>query len=193
MMKKAGRAGRLRRWGVPCLVLAALCGALAVGLLWQDGAFLARWQQKTEPWDLDGDGRTETLFLERRSFSVLSGGQTLWKTDKDWKVEDYLCGDIDGDGAEELLLLVWKRGSYGPLRPFWVDDDENGYSQHIFIYRWVDEGPQAVWMSSSLRPQVRRWSLGEGKLSILTRQGEETLWAWRTWGLERIDSARTAI
>ncbi|MBC5579996.1 hypothetical protein H8S23_00575 [Anaerofilum sp. BX8] len=189
MVKSRGTAGRLR-WGV---LAAAFCGALILGLLWLDGAFLARWQQRTEVFDPDGDGRQETFLLERRSFAVLRDGETLWGTDGDWKVEDYLHGDLDGDGAEELLLLVWKRGSYGPVRPFWVESDGGGYSQHIFIYRWADGLPQPVWMSSALQPQVRQWSLEAGRLNILTREGETTSWAWRTWGLERVDGGRTEL
>ena len=166
----------------------AIVALVLSALLWE-GAFLARWHSRSEVWDLDGDGSGETLCLERRTFLLSRGDRELFCTPRSWKVEDYLHGDINGDGEEELLLLVWKRGSYGASKPFWARE-ENGYSQHIFIYRWARGALRPVWMSSALRPRVKSWSLDDqGRLAILTRGGENTLWAWHTFGLERVDSA----
>ena len=83
-------------------------------------------------------------------------------------------------------MLVWKRGSYGDYTPFW-DENDNGFSQHIFIFQWIDERPDPIWMSSTLRPQVDSWELtDENTIRIITDSGEDTRWIWGQWGLERI-------
>ena len=102
-----------------------------------------------------------------------------------------LTGDLDADGTDELALLVWRRGFYGPSRPFWREADAAGrvYTQHIFLYDWQPDGVQPFWMSSGLDPQVAAWAIADdGTLAIRTAGGEDTRWAWRSWGLERIDA-----
>ena len=46
------------------------------------------------------------------------------KLDPFWLLQDALCFDIDGDGAEDQILLVWKRGNYGRYMPTWVRHNE---------------------------------------------------------------------
>ena len=175
-------------------ILTALGFALLAVLLWQQGALLAPWRDKTELCDLNSDGSTEQFVLEQRRMTVFADGEEIWTSDKDWNTADFLLTDINNDGMTELLLLVWKRGSYGSSRPFWETEDETGYSQHIFIYRWKEGGLRPLWMSSRLRPEIRKWSLdASGRLQIFTPGGEQTLWGWRSWGLERLDDARTKI
>lgn len=175
-------------------LIASLCCAAVFLLLWHQGFFLAAWQEKTALCDLNSDGSTEKLVLKDRRMSVLQNGREIWTTDKGWETADFLIGDIDGNGRTELLLLVWKRGSYGSSRPFWVEEDERGYSQHIFIYRWKDGDLRPLWMSSRLRPEVRDWQMNaEGHLQILTSYKRETLWGWRSWGLERLDQEKEII
>ena len=180
-----------RRRAAACAAAFVLCVcALASGFI-GDGAFLARWQDAQCACDLDGDGAPERVVVEDRAVRIERAGQTVWTGDASWLAESALCGDVDGDGQNELALLVWKRGSYGASRPFWVERDEPVYSQHIFLFRWDGGGPKPFWMSSALRPQVAEWSLeADGTLAILTREGEDTRWRWVTWGLERVDVPR---
>ena len=70
-------------------------------------------------------------------FAVTDGETTLWQADPAWRVTGALTGDLDADGADELALLVWRRGFYGPSRPFWREADAAGrvYTQHQQTYR----------------------------------------------------------
>lgn len=171
------------------LVAALLAGAALLGWLWWDGAFLPGhmgWPDAAGAADLDGDGTQETWRVENRRFTV----EGQWQSPRGWKVESALTGDIDRDGRPELLLLVWKRGSYGPLRPFWERGADWRFCQHIFIFRWQDGAPQPLWMSSRLAPEAAAWSLEEpGILHVTTPAGTPTRWAWLTWGLTRIDGS----
>ena len=182
----------MRGGALPWLAVAALLAAL--GFFWvQSGGLVPDWwREGVQSLDLTGDGAPETLMLRRRALTVTdAAGRVLWETERGWLAQDALAADIDGDGAPELLALVWKRGSYGPARPFWVERDETGFSQHIFIYRW-DEAQQKfrpLWMASALHPRVKSWALSENSvLAIETETGEATRWAWRGWGLSRIDA-----
>ena len=52
---------------------------------------------------------------------------------REWRVQDGMATDVDGDGTDELILLCWRKSFYGTSQPFWYDgswDDE--WSQHLF-------------------------------------------------------------
>ena len=40
-------------------------------------------------------------------------GVAVWESDANWKVQDFLACDIDNDSEDEILLLTWKKGSFG--------------------------------------------------------------------------------
>lgn len=167
--------------------MAAIFAAMAVHM----GYLLAPWQHKAGVWQVPGCTRPLSLVLEGPSFSIFDDSGTLWRGDSGWRVQDFLTGDVNHDGMTELLLLTWRRGNYGPSKPFWVEQNStDSYTQHIFIYQWDTEKNTVapIWMSSRLAPQVTHWAMTEDfNLEITTPAGEDTLWGWRSWGLERLD------
>ena len=36
------------------------------------------------------------------------------------RVQDSLYADIDRDGQDEKIVLLWKKGRFGKHRPFWI-------------------------------------------------------------------------
>lgn len=172
------------------LILIAVCAVVSAGFivfLIRDGYFLGRWKNKTVVCDLNSDGTDEVIKLAKRRAAVSRNGVLLWQSDDGWNVEDVLAADINRDGAGELLILLWKRGSYGEYLPFWEQENDKEYSQHIFIYQSVEDRIEALWMSSRLRPQVVSWEITEDNLlHIVTDQEEDTVWVWDQWGLERV-------
>lgn len=176
--------GIIRRF-LSALYLLTIC-ALGLVLLWYRGTFLAPGQGKTGQWDA-----LALTLSPAGHFAAADPGQpgTVFASDPGWRVQDFLVGDLDRDGGAELVLLVWRRGHYGPSHPFWVTRNDYAYSQHLFIYKQAHGTVQPVWMSSSLNPRIRSWSMtGEGNLRILTSSGEDTLWGWGSWGIERLDA-----
>lgn len=136
--------------------------------------------------DLNGDGTEEAIRLADSRITVSCEEEVIWESDSEWAVTDFLVADINRDDRQELLLLLWKNGSFGEYTPFWKENDEE-YSQHIFIYRMSEDKIQAVWMSSRLKPQVQSWNMTEDNLiHIVTADGEDTSWLWGQWGLERV-------
>lgn len=160
---------------------AAVFAAVAVclWLLWRAGDLLPRWavlqDRESEQFTLHGG------VLTLRGFADWPPGETV-------RVQDALLADIDADGADELVLLCWRIGSYGAHRPFWVKANDRAWGQHIFIYDLEPDGPRPIWMSSALGFAVASWSLEHGRyLSLLSPGGEESLWGWLRWGLEKLD------
>ena len=165
-----------------------LCGILY--LLWYDGRFLPAWiswQKKGVSAELEQE--PVHLQLSHRKLVISDEeGKTLWTSDSRWRVSDFIVGDIDHDEQNEVVLLVWKIGSYGKYLPFWVKKDENTWSQHIFIYDWdpeLETRMRSIWMSSKMGIQAADWFLDEKEiLHIIKPDGEDTRWLWSYWGLE---------
>ncbi|MEG0804681.1 MAG: hypothetical protein RSF90_06980 [Pygmaiobacter sp.] len=169
-----------------------LCALLSVTFLVFSSTFPVRRQTKAATCSVPGG--TVQIALRRHKLTATQGGTEIFVSNADWKVEDFLLCDIDANGTTELLALVWKRGSFGEHKPFWIAQDGICYSQHIFIYRFCASNLQPIWMSSRLQPMVKSWeSLRPGALRILTRKGEDTIWGWRSWGLERLDGKYIAF
>lgn len=175
---------RMAGWLLYILMLAGICAAL----LWARGAFLPSGTERTETVAFD-DGVPCSLSVADSVFTAEENGTVIWQSDPGWHVQDFLTCDIDRDDHTELLLLVWRRGNYGPSKPFWVKRNDTSWSQHIFIFDRQDGIFVPQWMSSQLRPKVACWSIqGNDQLFILTPDGTETLWQWDHWGLVRTDT-----
>ncbi len=203
-----GRASLSRRILVKGVLLgcAALAGAAAPPLREARGAAAeadgdvraelfaelpawATWRERDFACDLDGDGSDETLALHGMRFTATDGGDVLLETPDGWLVFDAYAADLDADGLPEVVLLVWRRGSYGDARPFWVEggagDEEP--SQHVFVYRWDGGVLRPVWMSSALGVEVAAADLSDdGRLRLTAPDGSWTLWEWDSWGFSLV-------
>lgn len=170
------------------LLALLLAGGLVLGGLWLNGRLLPRWvawHELDEACDLDGDGTQERVILDGRRLTVArdAAAPPLYQTDPTWFVSDAFVQDVDGDGSREVVCLLWKRGSFGPSRPFWVKRDDPGFSQHIFVWTMRGGRLRALWQSSALPLQVRRMAFDqEARLHVETPQGEKSAWAWYSWG-----------
>ena len=72
----------------------------------------------------------------------------LWDSDKSFKVKDFLYCDIDRDDENEILLVLWKKGKFGKYKPFFLNDDKDKWSQHLFIYDYDGKSVESIWCSS---------------------------------------------
>ena len=173
-----------------------------------------QWHEK-ELRILPGEGQEGTAKLHQQRFSLYlhrdgaeraakydadsglrlnsgEGDSCIFESEKSWKVSDMQLGDIDGDGQPELLLLVWKRGSFGNHLPFWIEKNDEDYSQHVFIYRFEQGALRSMWMSSASSIPIRDWSLDEsGRLSVQQPDGRESCFVWSGFGLKLVEEERT--
>lgn len=176
-----------------CLGIAAGACLLVVAafvLLLRNGSFLPAWIS-WETVQLQGrpeTGEPEEITLERRTVTVFDQGEAVWQSDREIRVQDVLWGDIDHDGAKELMLLCWKRGRYGDSRPFWVKEDEKSWSQHIYLYDWTDGEIRPIWMASDIGMDAVSWSFDDSSRLVITdRNGTQSAWDWLSWGLSKLE------
>ena len=152
-------------------------------MFWLMGAFLPEWIEWQSRDRLTAE---RVISLHDRRLSIEQDGKEFYKTPLFTHVQDFLYFDINGDGTEELILLVWKRGSYGEHRPTWVAQDEMGFSQHIFIYSFLEDRLKPIWMSSKLGIEVKSFDVsGERTIRLREPDGKETEWVWLSFGLTR--------
>ncbi|MCM1184555.1 MAG: CapA family protein [Roseburia sp.] len=172
-------------------LLTAVC--IALYLLWAAGGLLPRWidwKDRTLP---AASGRYE-IQLRHKGVTVLYENAPVWHSPEHVLVQDVLSIDIDDDSAQELILLCWKRGRYGRLRPFWVEEDEQGWSQHIFVYEYDDKTLRPKWMSSYIGEDVAHMAAGERaaapsyRLLLTSPDGTLSCWVWDSWGFSREDT-----
>ena len=131
--------------------------------------------------------------LEGKKVEVIYDDRVIWTSPQEIKVQEALYADIDGDDRVELILLCWKIGRYGRSRPFWIEEDEKKWSQHIFVYTCKGDEIAPKWMSSYIGQDVVTMEgiAGERsctKLLLTDREGEVSRWAWDSWGFAKEDT-----
>lgn len=153
---------------------------------------------KKRSFDLNQDGISEDYSLQDGRLEVTSDWQTIWQSPDNWWVDDFFLGDANNDGIPELNLLVWKSGSFGPHKPFWVTQNDNSVKNHLFIFKLTGSSFKPVWQSSNLdRPNyetILEDLDGDGDNELIVTEGDYTnpgerevgIWKWNGWGFSKI-------
>lgn len=192
--------------GKKMIEITVLCVCLLVTVLgWNGGFFLPRWIDWKNGTAMDVSGHYE-VFLMRRTVDVVCDNSVIWASPKDIKVQNVMFCDIDGDETDELVLLCWKVGRFGTGRPFWVEEDEETWSQHIFVYSCEGGTVKPKWMSSYIGVDVaemaassRRDALAgdmtehgsavrRQRLLLTDLDGKMSSWVWESWGFTKEDT-----
>lgn len=184
-----GAVTRRRAIALAAAAVMAIAAAVAI-CADQRGAFLPSWiEWKTAEIACAPDGgEPECIVLEKKAVRVLTGGQTLWQSERELLVQDALFCDIDHDAQRELLLLCWRRGRYGESKPFWVTQEETGWSQHIYIYDCTADEIRPIWMASDIGMDAAAWRFdARERLVITDASGHQSAWDWLSWGLRQIE------
>ena len=85
--------------------------------------------------DLDGDAQPEEAVIVNNIGYIIKNGEAIWQSDKAWRVDNVLIGDFNNDGKPEVGFSLWKEGSYGSSKPFWVEENDKNISNHLFLYQ----------------------------------------------------------
>lgn len=152
---------------------------------------------KIPKWVSPNDGKSlregrYTAALQGKSLTITADdGKEIWKSDKDHVIQDFLLADLDKNGRTELIALLWKHGIYGKDRPFWVlDNEDNKYSQHLFIYEISeDDKVKQKWCTSYVGQEITRMKLMKQNPGILLTEridGSCSLWRWESFGLKNM-------
>ncbi len=152
---------------------------------------------KSEITDLDGDQKEEIYKLEGGKLSVVQSSQLIWQTPNNWWIDHFVIADSNNDGNNNLNLSVWRAGSFGESRPFWVKKRDWRVRNHFFVFSLKNDQIRPVWQSSSLsRPNCQfliadinedrknELVVIEGSYKdIIGCQGEYlAVWQWSEWG-----------
>lgn len=124
--------------------------------------------------------------------------RVIWTSQQEVKVQKALSCDIDNDGADELVLLCWKKGRYGEHKPFWVEADEDTWSQHLFVYEYNAGKISPKWMSSYLGQDIadvtsNNKAAPDMCLWFRSPDDEMSSWKWDSWGFTRLDTEITFV
>jgi hypothetical protein len=150
--------------------------------------------EKTHRYDIDNDGISEYYSLQDGVLTSYSGTITIWQSPQYWWVDDFFIGDANNDGMSDLNLLIWKAGSFGSRRPFWITRDDTSIKSHLFIFKMFEGSFKPIWQSSNLdRPNygsVLADINGDGKNELVVSEGNYTIpgerrvsvWQWNGWG-----------
>lgn len=182
------------------IALAAVSAILCV--LWGRGHLLLHWIVWKSGTFYDTSGQYE-IVLEYKTAEVFCDNRSIWTAPEGVKVQDAMSCDIDNDGEDELILLCWKVGRFGKSKPFWVEQDEKNWSQHIFVYEYDREKMKPKWMSSYIGQDVTEMAVSsrqtgsrtaDGKRSLqqhlllADRDGNISSWIWDSWGFTKEDT-----
>ena len=175
--------------------------ALMAGLS-REGRF-AMSPSHSQSGDLNGDGISEDYYLQERTLQVKQEGRPLWVSPPEWKVQQFLLADITNDGEQDLVMVLWKEGSFGKHKPFWHRGKDNAYTNHLFVYNLVDQHFQPVWCSSALDHPIARLEImdknGDGQKELVVEEQlswlqriflhkpPPTVWQWQQWGFYRLE------
>ena len=177
--------------GITAAALPVLCG----GILTEQEVLTSRipaWailHERDEDLTVRHTDGTESLHLSLHGGKLeLYGEGFRFTADETWLTADCLILDVDRDGTDEILLHVWKPGSFGQYQPFWREpDNKTLYSEHLFLYDWDAARPDRLdpkWMSSAMPVCGQEVTAdANGVISVLSPDGTTTRWYWEGWGL----------
>lgn len=154
--------------------------------------------------DTDGNGQQENYQLADHRVLICQNGDLIWESPAEWKVTHLVLADADYDGQKEILMVLWKRGSFGSSRPLWLEGPDNDFSNHLFMYRLTSGRIKPVWCSSAIAYPILDLQIidqdEDGKPELLVTEGppsgnlyllrklfyrNQTLWEWQDWGFVR--------
>ncbi len=189
------------------IIILAIIGLIVAGILYefiQDPS-----SEIVLEGDLNDNGMPEKYAHKNFRLKVYEDDKILWESPAEYKIDHVAIGDVTGDGRGNLLICVWKKGSFGRYRPFWHHGKDDEYKHHLFIYEYKDGRFKPRWFSSSLlRPitdmeLIQNDDVGNQHLKLFVvegkykkapfgkhtvdrkasiTQGRSSIWEWDKWG-----------
>ena len=154
--------------------------------------------------DLDEDGINEEYVLRDHILTVTEGSKVLWTSPKEYQIDSFSLGDADNDGKDNLVISLWKKGSFGKMKPFWHSGEDRSFKNHLFVYRLQNDQLKPVWCSSNLDRPILEFSIGDrdgdGQNELTVEEGtyqkeygetykidpdgpkRTSIWKWEEWG-----------
>lgn len=162
--------------------------------------FFADKPEQQAIYDLNHDGIMEIYLLAEGKLTVTQPDSIDWSSPPEWNVRSFALDDVNGDGNPELIMLLWKRGSFGHHKPLWYKQEDNNYRCHLFVYQLIENKLIPRWCSSALDRPIKNFTIEKdpsGKTFLAVQEGfystycagrpmiigkERSNWIWKQWG-----------
>jgi hypothetical protein len=153
-------------------------------------------RKKQQSIDINNNGTKEKLYLAKNKFYIKDQEKIIWSSNDDFKIDNFVAGDINNDDELEIVLTLWKGGKYGQDFPFWLEENITDYGHHIFVYAWQEDSLSLIWGSSTLDAPIKELAVrdvnqdSKNELIVLEGNYENsyssfaeyiTIWHWQEW------------
>jgi poly-gamma-glutamate synthesis protein (capsule biosynthesis protein) len=147
--------------------------------------------------DLDKNSVLENYQLENGKLTITENEKMIWQSPDDWWIDNFVLADSNNDGVVDLNLSLWKSGSFGPSKPFWVKENDMGVKNHFFVFDFADGAMKPIWQSSNLAQPNCEFDFadvdGDGKNELVVIEDDYSqkpkcegnyiaVWKWNGWG-----------
>ena len=121
----------------------------------------------------------------------------IWQSPSNWWIDDFVLADSNNDGIVDINLSLWKSGSFGTSKPFWVKENDMSVKNHFFVLDFSDGSIKQVWGSSNLVEPNCEFKIADvdndGKKDLVVVEGDYSqkpecdgnyvaVWKWNDWG-----------
>jgi len=152
---------------------------------------------KIESADLNNNSLPENYVLKNGQLTVTENTNFIWQSPADWRLDDFVLADSNNDGTTEINMSVWKAGSFGSSKPFWIKKNDLSVKNHFFVFGFVGGAIRPIWQSSNLEAPNCKFVIadldGDKKNDLIVIEGDYAqepncpgnslaLWKWNGWG-----------
>lgn len=136
-----------------------------------------------------------------------NGADIKWQSPSSWKVTEAISADLNRDGKNELVMVVWREHKVWPIDSFLPSGgriadfhDRSGLSCHLILVGWDGGRYRELWAGSSLIDPVfgiravdvdrdgnQELVTLEGKYDNRNVTGNLTVWDWSGFGFRLRD------
>jgi len=152
---------------------------------------------KQEQVDLNNNSVSENYDLENGKLTITENEKMIWQSPSEWWIDDFALADSNNDGVVNINLSLWKSGSFGTSRPFWVKENDMSVKNHFFVLEFSGGAIKQVWGSSNLAEPNCEFKItdvdNDGKNDLVVVEGDYSqkpkctgnyvaVWKWNDWG-----------
>lgn len=160
--------------------------------------------------DLDFGSEQDCIETSNQSIKIVdcqNKTNTKWQTPEPWKVTEAISADLNRDGKNEMVMVVWRPHKVWPIDSFLPSGgriagfhDRSLSSCHLILVGWDGKEYRELWAGSSLiNPvfNIRAADLDndgyqelislEGRYDNRNVTGNLTVWDWSGFGFRLRD------